>query len=64
MDGFYYARMKFCGEDGFEQIQLSGGSAKVRQWLPDSPEVWKTLKEWDAQEVTPERLEELYQNGI
>lgn len=64
MSEFYYARMKFCGENGFEQIQIREGRAVVRQWLPESPEILKTLRQWNAKEVTPEKLAELYRNGV
>lgn len=59
MNGYYYTRMKFCGQDGFEQIQIRNGRAVIRQWLPDSQEIRAMLKSWDAKEVTPESLGEM-----
>ena len=65
MSKFYYARMKFEAEDGFEQIQIDReGRALVRQWLPNTPETLEALKDWKAEEVTPDELEKIYRNGV
>lgn len=65
MSKFYYARMKFEAEDGFEQIQIDReGRALVRQWLPNTPETLEALKDWKAEELTPDELEKLYRNGV
>ena len=65
MSKFYYARMKFEAEDGFYQIELDReGRALVRQWLPNTPEILETLKDWKAEEVTPDELEKIYKNGV
>lgn len=65
MSKFYYARMKFEAEDGFEQIQIDReGRALVRQWLPNTPETLEALKDWKAEELTPDELEKIYRNGV
>lgn len=65
MSKFYYARMKFEAEDGFDQIELDReGRALVRQWLPNTPEILEALKDWKAEEVTPDELEKIYRNGV
>ena len=59
MAEFYYTKMKFDGEEGYEQIQLSEGRIVIRQWLPDTQKIRETLKRWKAVEVTPEQLKDL-----
>lgn len=65
MSKFYYARMKFEEEDGFYQIELDReGRALICQWLPNIPETLEALKDWKAEELTPDELEKIYRNGV
>lgn len=65
MSKFYYAPIKFCGEDGFDQIELdNNGRSLIRQWLPDDQETMDFFKKHKAVEVTMEELDSIYRNGV
>lgn len=65
MSKFYYARMKFEGQDGFYQIEIDReGHPLVRQWLPDTRETMDLFKRWNAKEVTSKELDTLYESGV
>lgn len=65
MSKLYYAGAKFCGEDGFEQIELdSSGHSLIRQWLPDTQEIRESLRKWGAVEITMGELNTMYANGV
>ena len=64
MSKFFYAKIKFCGEDGFDQIELdSKGRSLIRQWLPNTSETVELFKKFDAVEVPMEELDTIYAEG-
>ena len=64
MSKLFYTRIKFCGEDGFDQIELDNkGRPLIRQWLPNTSETTELFKKFDAVEVPMEELDTIYAEG-